>query len=161
MNLSKKRKTTIGKRNRFTYNGLPVSAAGLILYKVEPSTNEFFLWLQKRKGVEQYEDLGGKVEWCDTCIEDTMCREAVEETRQFLEMPDLLDRVRHGFSLYFVSDMKYVFAMIPASYREIHTKVDGMEWISVQDLSESNLFARIRIKKFIKYLDMMRSLIVM
>lgn len=154
-------RTTRRQRPRMTrktleYDGFPIRAAGLILYRVDPLTHDTQLLLQQREGL--YEDLGGKVEHQDKTIQHTMAREAMEETRGLLSARDLLQRLRTQPTVYFPSENKYVFTMLPATPEEQLTHFPGMRWISVHDLTARKLFVRLRHRHFLNVLNQLRQM---
>jgi 8-oxo-dGTP pyrophosphatase MutT (NUDIX family) len=146
------------ERKTLYYEGFPIRAAGLILYRVDPITHDTLLLLQRRNGVQGYEDLGGKVEHQDKTIQHTMAREAMEETRGLLTARDLLHRLQTQPTVYFPSNNKYVFTMLPATPEEQLTTFPGMEWVSVQRLTARHLFVRLRQPHFLEVLGQLRQM---
>lgn len=146
------RKHNAAERKTLYYEGLPIRAAGLILYVVDPKTKDTLLLLQRRPGTDQWEDLGGKVEHQDKTIHHTMAREAMEETHGRLNMQDLLRRLQSQELLYFAGENKYVFTMLPATLEDIQPPIPGMEWIAVSSLQPHMLFPRLRHPQFLEVL---------
>lgn len=148
---STRKQSTHGRKTLY-YEGLPIRAAGLILYVVDPATKKMFLLLQRRPGTDQWEDLGGKVEHQDKTIHHTMAREAMEETKGRLKIRDLLHRLQSRELLYFAGENKYVFTMLPATLDDIQPPIPGMEWIAVSSLQPHMLFPRLRHPQFLEVL---------
>lgn len=152
------RKHPINGRKTLYYEGLPIRAAGLILYIVDPNTKDTILLLQRRPGSNQWEDLGGKVEHQDKTIHHTMAREAMEETHGRLDMRDLLRRLQSQPLVYFVGENKYVFTMLPATLEDIQKPIPGMEWIAVSSLRPERLFPRLRHPHFLRVLNELKEI---
>lgn len=152
------RKHIIDRRKTFYYEGLPIRAAGLILYLVDPKTKDTILLLKRRPGTDQWEDLGGKVEHQDKTIHHTMAREAMEETHGRLNIQDLLNRLQSQPLMYFAAKNKYMFTMLPATLEDIQTPIPGMEWIAVSSLRPQMLFPRLRHPHFLSILKELRGI---
>lgn len=146
-------------RKTLQYEGLPIRAAGLILYIVDPKTKDTFLLLQRRPGTNQWEDLGGKVEEQDKTIQHTMAREAAEESKGRLSMRDLYQRLRTQPLIYFAAENKYVFTMLPATMDDIQKQpIPGTAWVPVSSLQPRMLFPRLRHPRFLKVLKELRGI---
>lgn len=99
----------------------PVSAAGILLFRVDPDTGERVFLLQRKAGkrpedpLSHYEDLGGKVEPGDATPFDTACRETEEETNGLIPAESLRDRVYKSF---YNERSKYVIFLMEANPME-------------------------------------------
>lgn len=148
------------KRKHFLFQNQPVMAAGVILYKYENQT-PYFLLQHKQNG---YQDLGGKVENTDTTVQDTIAREAAEETNQLLDQEEILSRLssqEHDY--YYVKHSKYLFTIIQATEKEgrLGTADFGNEeqgqkvtprqvhWVPLSALCNGNLFCRLHSPQFL------------
>ena len=77
-------------RPTFYYNNdinNELRAGGLIYYKLNKLTNEYDFLLIKSNN--KYEDFGGRTDMCDKCIEDTVAREAEEESNNIFKKDDI------------------------------------------------------------------------
>ena len=84
--------TSKGPRKVFFYKGKPVFASGLLISYFNVRCKKKTLLIKETKnGRTTVSDLGGKVDMKDTCLFDTMAREAWEEssTRLFGKDTDL------------------------------------------------------------------------
>lgn len=141
------------QRKTLEYNGYPVRAAGLILYRYSPSGLEFLL--QRRPHTGEWEDLGGKVEEQDKTVFHTIAREATEESGGLLHMRDLLMRLQSAAYPTFVSEHKYMFVLMPATEKESDQSYATQsyvtqEWVPAHTLTPHNLFVRLRHPAFLE-----------
>jgi 8-oxo-dGTP pyrophosphatase MutT (NUDIX family) len=136
------------QRTTLLYNGYPIRAAGLILYRITGSGQLEFL-LQRRPGTGEWEDLGGKVEEQDKTVHHTMAREAAEESRGVLCMRELLLRLETAVYPTFVSESKYIFTLLPATKKESEQAWSAQEWVPAHALTRENVFVRLRHPAFL------------
>ncbi len=91
-----------------------------------------------------YEDFGGKTDSKDSCIEDTVSREAAEESNFILDEDEILDIIKNQTGAY-ASISKYIvfFVKTDKDYksedfgkREYYENVPRtVEWISYDDMN--------------------------
>jgi hypothetical protein len=126
-----------------------IRAGGLILYRYDTNMEEFCFLMIKSNG--KYEDFGGRTEKVDSSIEDTICREADEESNGILRMKKMLDLVENEQPIY-CNKSKYMVYIIHISeyynpknfgVREFHDDIPRtVEWVPISKILD---------KKFVKY----------
>ncbi len=144
------KKVRAGRPTFFYKNNseLEIRAGGLILYRYEPDMEEPEFLMIKAWG--KYEDFGGRTDLVDTSIEDTICREADEESNGILPMDEMLNIIKNEEPVYCSKSKYMVYIIKTAKYYntehfgdwEIHDGIPRtVEWVKL-----SNLL----YKKFIK-----------
>jgi len=92
----------------------PITAGGLLLYKIDKLGN-LKLLLIKKKGM--YEDIGGKIDLGDKTIYDTVAREVGEETNNVISNSSIKDRLLVA-PYFYVNHSKYVIYVVKANSDE-------------------------------------------
>ena len=94
-------------RPTFYINKSPIRAGGVIFYYQDELTKNIKILMQYTERTidnvkkNLYEDIGGKTDNVDTCINDTIIREVIEETNNIITK-EILDK-------YFIKDNKYIY----------------------------------------------------
>ncbi len=155
-----KRPTFYYKNNKDCH----IRAGGLILYRQEDDENEPKVLMIKAWG--KYEDFGGKTDIVDESIEETICREADEESNGILPMNEMLDLIKNEEPVYYHKS-KYMVYIVKTnkSYKsedfgdwEIHDGIPRtVEWIKLSQLLDKkfikdNLHIRLKFLYFYKRL---------
>jgi ADP-ribose pyrophosphatase YjhB (NUDIX family) len=159
-------------RPTFNYNDdteLEIRAGGLIYYRIveDPDTNisePKFLMIKARG---KYEDFGGCTDKVDSCIEETVAREAFEESNEIFEQEQVLEQVKKTVGTY-NSRSKYVVFLVETSVdynvkdfgdREYHDNIERtVEWIPYsklkdKDFTKEKLHFRLMFYKFFADVD--------
>lgn len=148
-------------RPTFYYNNnkmLPIRAGGVLFYRFNVDKNESEFLMINIDGT--YEDFGGKTDACDKSIEDTISREAEEESNNIFthkQIYDLLQDPSH--KRVYVKRAKYLVYIIKTDEKynpqdfgdtEVHdNKYRTVEWIPQSTLTDpefvkSKLHARLK-----------------
>lgn len=139
------------ERPTFMVNNRIYVSAGVIPYTVDSNGNYYFL-LQRITSEDRrwtYEDLGGKSQIGDTCIQDVAFRACCEETNTTGPLTEeyLLGQLNdHRSVIYEISDIKYMLYMIyvPSDFKDTadlsvcsqDRKPCVIEWVSYKSLME-------------------------
>jgi hypothetical protein len=112
-------------RPTFYYNNdknKPIRAGGIIFYKKDELTKQIKVLMQytERIGIDGikrnvYEDIGGKTDEKDLCINDTIIRETVEETNDIIKketIKELLDKDNHYI---YLKKSKYYLILVESN----------------------------------------------
>lgn len=91
----------------------PVMAAGVLLYKIKKNVVSILLSHNRN----QYEDLGGRVDFDDETIFDTVVREAYEETNELIDKEKLKKRLKTA-EYFYSKKSKYVVYLVKANNKE-------------------------------------------
>ncbi len=139
-------------RPTFFYKNNPnleIRAGGLLLYRYETDMDEPEFLMIKAWG--KYEDFGGRTDMIDNSIEDTICREADEESNGILPMKDMLQLIENKEPAY-CPKSKYMVYVVKINQKydpttfgdwEIHDGIPRtVEWIKLSQILD---------KKFVKY----------
>lgn len=142
-----------------------IRAGGLLLYRYEKDMKEpEFLMIKSR---DKYEDFGGRTDMADKSIDDTICREADEESNGILNFEDMVELIKDKQTIY-VGDSKYLLYIVKTnkSYNpdefgtfEIHDKINRtVEWIKLSQLknkkfSNKSLHVRLKCKQFFEFIN--------
>lgn len=134
----------------YTNDTKPIRAGGIIFYDQDPLTKQIKLLMQYTKKNDRniYEDIGGKTDEKDTCINDTIIREVVEETNNIITkeiLKDYLIKLNHHI---YLPKSKYYLLLVKADKdiinidrrkygkTEIHSnKERQFHWINAQRLT--------------------------
>lgn len=106
---------------KISNNGVlfPVCAGGIILYRIE--NKELQLLLMCRSAGCCYEDLGGKSQFDDQDIYQTVAREAEEESNGLINRNSVFNRIKQ--SEFIISEKcKYVLFVVRANNKEVNLK---------------------------------------
>ncbi len=130
------------KRPSFNYDGdsdLEIRAGGLIYYRIVDHNPEFLMI--KSRG--RYEDFGGCTDLKDTCIEDTVAREACEESNEIFERDVVFDEIKKTCGTYYPKS-KYVVYLVKTDIdynvndfgdKELHDNIERtVEWVPYSSL---------------------------
>ena len=153
-------------RPTFKYDGdsdLEIRAGGLIYYRVVDDDIEFLMI--KCRG--RYEDFGGCTDAQDTCIQDTVSREACEESNEIFEQDVVFDEIKKTCGTYY-SKSKYVVYLVKTDIdynvddfgdKEIHDNIERtVEWVPYSSLKNkefirNNLHFRLMFYHFFAAID--------
>ena len=158
-----------GKRPTFCYKNNKdqlIRAGGLILYRYDDLGEAEFLLI---RAFGRYEDFGGRTDAIDTSIEDTICREADEESNGILGKNEMLDLIKNEEPVY-CNKSKYMIYIAKAKKMydpkefgdlEIHDNIPRtVEWIKLSKMLDKNFIDQhmhIRLK-FMFFFKRIRSL---
>ncbi len=112
----------MSKRPTFYMNHKPIRAGGVIFYYQDALTKSIKILVQYTDRLVNnikrnlYEDIGGKTDVVDTCIDDTIIRETIEETNNAITK-EMLDK-------YFERDRRYIY-LEKSKYCLVLIKVDA------------------------------------
>ena len=137
-----------------------IRAGGVTFYRVNCETNEPEFLMIKYMG--NYEDFGGKTDKVDNCIEDTVAREADEESNGIFNQREVFKilKSRSGtyckHSKYIVYVCKTCKKYNPVDFgdREYHDDIERtVEWVPYSNLIDKKfikeyLHIRLRFKYF-------------
>lgn len=128
-------------------SNLPIIAGGIILYKI--FNNNVYLLLIDKNGI--FEDLGGKTNARDETIQDTVSREAYEESNYLIDLNSVKKRLQASNYVY-NPNSKYITYLIQANNKEIQLKENDfsnkeiqeniprkIKWISLNTLLNPNI----------------------
>lgn len=131
-------------RPTFYYNNESdnrIRAAGLLIYRFTKHMLEPEYLMINSKG--KYEDFGGKTDIIDSCIDDTVIREADEESNGVIDKESITKRIKNSNPVY-CNRSKYLVYVIrvnkyynPTEFgdREIHDNIPRtVEWVKHSDL---------------------------
>ena len=159
----KKLVTYKNNRPTFYYNNdynNEIRAGGIILYKFTIDMKEPQYLMIKYNG--KYEDFGGRTDMIDKCYQDTVLREAEEESNGILNLMHTYDLVMNSKPVY-SKQSKYVTYLVKTdndydpndfSDREYHDNISRtVEWVSHSTLIDkkftiNKLHNRLLFKKF-------------
>lgn len=114
----------------------PIRACGIIFYKKDELTKQIKVLMQytERVGIDKikrnvYEDIGGKSDEKDSCINDTIIRETVEETNSIITeeiIKEHLDKKNHDI---YLKKGKYYLLLVEANKNiiDINRRTFGKE----------------------------------
>jgi hypothetical protein len=108
-------------RPTFYINNKPIRAGGVIFYYQDELTKNIKILMQYTERTTDnikrflYEDIGGKTDNLDTCINDTIIREVIEETNNVISK-EILEK-------YFNKDHKHIY-LKKSKYYLVLVKVD-------------------------------------
>lgn len=125
-------------RKVFFYKNSPITAGGVLFYKKTENGLELLLLNKKNK----FEDIGGKTEFKDRNILETICREVSEETNNLIKKCDLIDRLKNSEPIYSYNS-KYLIFLIEAD--EFEKNLNKKDF---QDVESKN-----KLKRTIKWID--------
>lgn len=144
-------------RPTFYLDEKPIRAGGVLLYRGDYS----FLMIYSRGN---YEDFGGRTDNIDTCIEDTVAREAEEESNGVLTREYVRMQLDNG-KIFYNSPSKYIVYIAeitenfdPESFGdiEIHDNIKRtVEWIPLEKIldGEVSINPRIQTHQIKQYLE--------
>lgn len=100
----------------------PVTAAGVILYRISGKAMELLLIYSRNK----LEDIGGKIDKIDETIEEAAAREVEEETNGQVTADQIIDRLNSAASnqKVYVKNSKYLIYLIKATDDERELEKD-------------------------------------
>lgn len=144
----------IGKVKYYEIDGL--RAAGILPYFIKDDKMYILINTENRNNKIVYNCLGGKVDFNDTSIKETMKREFNEETGYL--MSDLIRRVDINFKdcirlikskyLLYLYKVKFnnTWNFLPHNYKNIFSNVEffnhresiNLKWVSLFDFNEKN-----------------------
>ncbi len=101
----------------------PIRAGGVIFYKIDPLTKQIKMLMQYTERIDQrtnvkryvYEDIGGKTDEIDTCINDTIIREVVEETNGIITEEIIKEHLENRYYKIYMKHSKYYLILIEAN----------------------------------------------
>jgi len=111
----------MSNRPTFYINDKPIRAGGVIFYYQDELTKNIKILVQyTERTVDNikrmlYEDIGGKTDEIDKCINDTIIRETIEETNNIITK-EMLEK-------YFSKENKYIY-LAKSKYYLVLIKVD-------------------------------------
>lgn len=156
-------------RPTFYYDGdHEIRAGGLLLYRYEDGMEEPEFLMIKTRG--KYEDFGGRTDPLDNSIEDTICREADEESNGIIKTDEVRELIKDYQPIY-TPESKYLIYVVktttpynPTEFGtiEIHDGISRtVEWIKLSKLLDKkfinrSVHVRLKFKLFIEHI---RSLI--
>jgi hypothetical protein len=153
------------KNNVNNENQNQIRAGGIIFYKYNKETCEpDFLMIKCKK---KYEDFGGKTDAVDKCIEETVAREAQEESNNIFKKNEVLKKLKTHigayckFSKYLVFICRTDIEYDPKKFGdyEQHDKLSRtVEWIPYSKLKnpefiKKSLHIRLRFRYFFQRID--------
>ena len=160
-------------RPTFYYNNdlnYELRAGGLIYYKFNEKTNEYDFLLIKCNN--KYEDFGGRTDMCDKCIEDTVAREAEEESNKIFKKKDVYKKIvdpsfSNNKKLY-TKYSKYIVYLIETNKNydpikfgtmELHDNIPRtVEWISYSTITDKE-FIKTKLHFRLKYKALLDAII--
>jgi 8-oxo-dGTP pyrophosphatase MutT (NUDIX family) len=150
--------SSIKERPTFYIDGFELRAGGVLFYRTIQDKKEI---LMIKKG-ERWEDIGGKTDIGDTCIEDTVAREVDEETNSVIKKQYIRKQLDTGFPVY--SATKYVLYFIKANQyeRKLCTEDFGttefvdnicrtLHWISLENVKTITLHPRLSLQSILSF----------
>ena len=148
----------IPKRPTFYIDGFELRAGGVLFYRTIKDKKEVLLI---KKG-ERWEDIGGKTDLGDTCIEETVAREVEEETNSVIKKQYIRKQPDTGFPLY--SKTKYALYFIKANQyeRKLCTEDFGttefmdnisrtLHWVPIENLKTITLHPRLYLQSILSF----------
>ena len=147
-------------------NDNEIRAGGLLLYRYDECTCEpEFLMIKTKR---TYEDFGGRTDISDKTINDTICREAEEESNGILKINEVYDLIKNQQPIY-SRESKYLLYIVKTdiSYNpddfgkfEIHDGIRRtVQWIKLSKLLNKNFHKSIHIRlKFKSFFDQLAQL---
>lgn len=119
LSLGSKSKRLTNERKTIFYEDdptQPVTAAGVILYRISGKAMELLLIYSRNK----LEDIGGKIDKIDETIEEAAAREVEEETNGQITADQIIDRLNSAASnqKVYVKNSKYLIYLIKATNEE-------------------------------------------
>jgi hypothetical protein len=109
-------------RPTFYFNKKPIRAGGVLFYYRDPLTNNIKMLLQyseKNKFNTKkyvYEDIGGKTDEIDTCINGTIIRETIEETNGVISKELITEYLSKENKVVYLDNSKYYLVLIKVDY---------------------------------------------
>ena len=155
----------INDKNRACFlllkNKYKVTAGGLLIHNKQ--NNKYLLQYNYNKN--RWDDFGGKVDWGDNNIFDTIIRETYEESNYLIANKN--NKINFNkCSFYYIKDCKYFLTIIDSNnikicgdlleYGEIEQSGGykrKLEWININNKNKINLNGRLKYyfnKKYIK-----------
>ena len=136
-----------------------IRAGGLIYYKFKNNKLQFLLI----KCNNVYEDFGGKTDKVDESFEDTIAREAREESNGIFEEDEILMEICEK-NLAYYKKSKYIVSLLetkkeydPTDFGDIehHTNIKRtVEWVDYDDIiTKNNLHIRLKFDNFCKKIE--------
>ncbi len=135
-----------------------IRAGGIIMYRYKDGMDEPELLMIKNRG--KYEDFGGRTEMVDSCIEETICREADEESNGIFPKDYMIKLIKKIKPVY-CSKSKYMIYFIKTNKEynpvefgdwEIHDGIPRtVEWVKISKLLDKDFVKKnlhIRLKFF-------------
>ena len=139
--------------NNKKYN--EIRAGGIILYKIENNQKQF---LMIKKG-DKYEDFGGKTDIDDNTIEETVSREADEESNGIFRKLDIIKKIKKIKPIY-CKQSKYIIYFIKTDddyicesfgNKELYCNINRtVEWVPLNKIRSDMLHIRLRSYYFFK-----------
>jgi hypothetical protein len=141
-----------------------IRAGGLLLYRYDDGMEEPEFLMIKTRG--KYEDFGGRTDPIDKSIDDTICREADEESNGILKMDEVRELI-NGHQPIYTSESKYLIYIVktPTKYNpvdfgtmELHDGISRtVEWIKLSKLLDrkfinKSLHVRLMFKLFFEHI---------
>jgi len=141
-----------------------IRAGGLLLYRYADDMEEPEFLMIKTRG--KYEDFGGRTDIVDNSIDDTICREADEESNGILKTTEVRELIKDQKPIY-TSESKYLIYIIktPNQYNpidfgttELHDGIARtVEWIKLSKLLDrkfinKSLHVRLIFKLFFEHI---------
>lgn len=128
-------------RPTFYYNNdktKPIRAGGIIFYKKDELTKQIKVLMQytERIGIDKvkrnvYEDIGGKSDEKDKCINDTISRETAEETNSIITEEIIKEHLNKDNHSIYLKKGKYYLLLVEANKTiiDINRRTFGKEEI--------------------------------
>jgi ADP-ribose pyrophosphatase YjhB (NUDIX family) len=149
---------SLKERPTFYIDGFELRAGGVLFYRTIQDKKELLLI---KKG-EQYEDIGGKTDIGDTCIQDTVSREVEEETNSVIKKQYIRKQLDQGhpfysktkYALYFIKANKYERKLCTEDFgdKEINDNiVRTLHWIPLTDVPNVTLHPRLCLQSIIHF----------
>ncbi len=150
------------ERNRPTFftnsDNEPIRACGIIFYKKDPLTKQIKILMQYTIRIDNltnikryvYEDIGGKTDIIDKCINDTIIREVVEETNNIITKEIIMEHLDKEHHKIYLKECKYYLVLCEANQNIINidrraygkyeissNKLRQFHWIDANRLKQS------------------------
>ncbi len=137
-------------------NSSKITAGGIIFYRYDIKTDKVKLLLQfvnrydkyTKQSKFQFEDIGGRTEDEDTCIQDTIIRELVEETNGLISKDKALSLLENDYGKIYCHHGMYMMYVVQADSdiiristkdygdKEFHTdKNRSFSWVDAEHLN--------------------------
>jgi len=123
----------------------PVSAAGILIYKITED-NDMELLITDSRG--NYEEFGGRVDTDDETIFETAARETYEESNGLFKMKSLIKRLINADYVYNARN-KYITYIVKANKRESELQSEDFGNKEIHD----NIIRRVKWMKLDKFLS--------